>query len=378
MQTTNNPVNPVNAAQRDALQVQAERPHQPTAVTPTTTAGKVDSPRTAVATALHAISPFANAIRVPRMKGKLSNSITKAVMTYPRLHALIQQGFGQGRGDGYKPWIRVTKRNSSPHSNLYVLRIATQLRGLHLLAGTEFRAAHLAAWLGSLEIREQFPLWPHSAPHPLAGLHPERDEKLPSTRGLLAIADEAGIAHGEYVGTDIPYVATTDLVLRIGQPPVDRLVFWSIKPLEMMIQGPRSRRVLERLEMERRYALSVGAAHRVINGTEMNKHLIENLDWLMPLRSEFSGLLHPETLQAFTAEYAVPAKTGEKLKVCIEHATRALKLNDKQGFSLFRGATWLGLTDIDLTRPIIMSRQPTKGGSEHLRSMQQALLGATK
>lgn len=324
------------------------------------------------------ISPFANEMRIPRMKGKLSNSVTKSVMTLPRLQALIRQGFGQGRNDDYKPWIRVSKRNSSPHSNLYVSQTATQKRGLHLLAGTEYRAAQLAAWLGSIETREQFPLWPHSAPHPLAGLHPERDRTLAHTRGLLAIAADAGIKHGNFVGTDIPYVATTDLVIRLGMPPNDRLVFWSVKPLAKMVRGPASDRVLERLELERRYAISVDATHRVINGTEMNEDLVANLDWLSPLYSEFSGQLSPENLQAFAEAFSEPAKQRKPLKRCIANATSALKLSEKAGFALFRGATWSGLTDIDMAKPILMTRPPTQGGSARKEAMRQELLGDTK
>ena len=337
-----------------------------------------NNPARPAATDLYPITPFANGMRVPRMRGKLSNSVTKSVMSYSRLYALIRQGFGQGRNDDYKPWIRVTKGNSSPDSNLHVSQVATQKRGLHLLAGTEFNSAHLAAWLGSLETREQFPLWPHSAPHPLAGLHPERDKTLENTRGLLAIAAEAGIDHGTYVGTDIPYVATTDLLLRIGEPPHDRLVFWSVKPLEKMLKGRASLRVLERLELERRYAISVGAIHRVINGTEMNESLIENLDWMMPLYSEFAGLLSPKNLQNFAAAFAEPAKQREPLQNCIAHARSDLKLSEKAGFDLFRGTTWLGMTDIDLSKPVLMTRPPTQGGAAQKELLREQLLGEAK
>lgn len=360
------------------LETNPAPPLTPATVRQLERAANDNSPARPAATDLYPITPFANGMRVPRMKGKLSNSVTKSVMSYARLYALIRQGFGQGRNDAYKPWIRVTKGNSSPHSNLHVSHVATQKRSLHLLAGTEFRYAELAAWLGSLETREQFPLWPHSAPHPLAGLHPERDRTLANTRGLLAIADDAGIDHGNFVGTDIPYVATTDLVLRIGEPPHDRLVFWSVKPLEKMLQGSASQRVLERLELERRYANSVCATHRVINGTEMNESLIENLDWLMPLHSEFADLLTPENLQTFAAAFAVPAKQRKPLQDCIAHARCELKMSEKAGFALFRGTAWSGLTDIDLSKPILMTRPPTQGGAAQKESMRQKLLGETK
>lgn len=334
---------------------------------------------TAAATpVLPPISPFANALRIPRMSGKLSNSTTKSVMTHARLYALIHQGFGQGRNDSYKPWIRVTRRNSSPKSNLHVCQSARQKRAMHLLAGTEFHAGHLAAWLGSLETREQLPLWPHSAPHPLGGLHVERDRTLENTRGMLDIANEAGIDHGNFFGTRIPYVATTDLVLRIGTPPDDRLVFWSVKPLRLILRGPRSARIRERLELERRYALSVGSVHRVICGPEMTSSLCANLDWLMPLYSEFSQSLHPERLQAFAAAFSHPALQRAPLEDCIAHARGVLGLEKENADALFRCATWVGLTDIDLTKPILMTRPPTQGGCAVKASMAHVLLGGAK
>ena len=47
-----------------------------------------------------------------RRGAPLTNSIGRASMTRSRLQSLILQGFGQGRGDDYIPWIRVTHQYS--------------------------------------------------------------------------------------------------------------------------------------------------------------------------------------------------------------------------------------------------------------------------
>lgn len=155
-------------------------------------------------------------------KGRpLTNSIGRKAMTIGRLQGLILQGFGQGRGEGYTPWIRVTRGNAPRKSNHVVAVTHVQARPLHLLSRLEYRAVRLAMWLGAVEVREQFPLWPWTGgPHPMAGLDDERDRALPTTLGLLALAKKAGIRHGHFVGApNLPYVATTDLVIRVGATP---------------------------------------------------------------------------------------------------------------------------------------------------------------
>jgi hypothetical protein len=41
----------------------------------------------------------------------------------------------------------------------------------------------------------------------------------------------------------------------------------------------------------------------------------------------------------------------------------------------FRAAAWLGLIDIDLTEPVLMSRPMTTGGAAKKRALQVQLLG---
>lgn len=40
------------------------------------------------------------------------------LMTQKKLTALIRAGYGQGHFQRYKPWLRVTKRDYSPNSNI--------------------------------------------------------------------------------------------------------------------------------------------------------------------------------------------------------------------------------------------------------------------
>lgn len=127
------------------------------------------------------------------------------VMTAEKLSNLIRLGLGSGRDDYYKSWIRIRRRVSSPISNLYSLANPLHTRPLQLLSGLEFQAANTALWLSCGEIREQHPLWPWEHRHPKSGRNGQLDSRLGKVTGLLEIAKDAGIDHGVYPGTHIPF-----------------------------------------------------------------------------------------------------------------------------------------------------------------------------
>lgn len=297
------------------------------------------------------------------------------VMTLTKLASLIKLGLGKGRDADYAPWIRVRRRLTSKVSNLFVVpSVLYEARGLHLLSGLEHRAALVAQWLGATEIREQFPMWPDPHQHPLSGISADRDQALEALPGLLDIAREAGIRHGFYPKTTIPFVATSDLVLRIGQPPDDRLVFWACKPLAIMLDAER-RRTLERLELERRYAVAAGATSVVIDDSLFKRNVLaKNLDWLMPPHSElrlhnastclidFAGRLD-ELIKALPIRDAVQV-AGRKVGCDVELSKR-----------LFRLAAWSGLIDINLREPILVTRFATLGGRKVRSELTRELLG---
>lgn len=291
-----------------------------------------------------------------------------------RLTELINDGYGQGRNDGYCPWIRIRRRLISPVSNLVVL--STPLydwRSLHLLSGDEDRAANLALWLGATEVREQFPAWPDPHEHPISGLCRDRDRNLSTAPGMRDIARDCGIVHGVYPSTKIPFVATVDLALRVGEPPHDRLVLWSCKPLELML-AKGSERQLERLELERRYARAIGALNIVINGSEAPRRFFARLDWFRPLHDEMLVFARSAALEDFVAHF---------LHICgsmpLNRAVRAVgqryHLSPDLSHRLFRMASWLGHIDLDFMKPISMSRPINRDGGVTRKRLRMELLG---
>ncbi len=106
----------------------------------------------------------------------------------------LKEGRGNGRGMDYKPWLRV---QDVPSQGL-----ASRVPGIttgrehHLLSNLEYDCFLVLDWEESIvDIREQYPLLP-----------------LEET---LALAEEIGIRHPTYPGSDDPVVCTTDFLITI-------------------------------------------------------------------------------------------------------------------------------------------------------------------
>jgi hypothetical protein len=135
-------------------------------------------------------------------------------------------------------------------------------RTAHYFSRGEYHTALLLLWLGVDDLREQFPLWPAPHPHPLYGSPLQSNAPLTWAKGLLSIAEEAGIAHGVEVGTRVPYIASLDLLATVTLPTRIALAAFSSKPIPNAGSAV-SWRTRERLEVERRYAEDVGSSYFV-------------------------------------------------------------------------------------------------------------------
>lgn len=322
------------------------------------------------------IASFATFMTGARRGGPLANSVGRKCMTRERLHSLILQGFGQGRNEDYIPWIRVTRGNAPRKSNHQVAVTCIHRRALHLMSGLEYHAVRLATWLGASEIREQYPIFPWAdGPHPLAGLDAQRDRALPSTPGLLDIAAKARIKHGNYVGNpELPYVATTDLLIRIGVPPNERLVFWACKPAAVLADPKKGPRAQERIELERLFAKAIGGRLEVYDGSHETGSLYANLDWLEPRKSELDNQEMSFKREQFAVAFNLTSKSNSA-ECRIAEAAEEKKMEITDGQRHFRAAAWVGQIDVDLRAPIIMSKPLKADGGAHKRQLQVQLLG---
>jgi len=113
----------------------------------------------------------------------------------------IKAGFGQGEGVSYKPWVRVQDIPSTGRSRKVPGIKSGRLH--HTLSDLEYHYLLLLEFSDEVvDIREQFPLFPKAR---------SRD-----------IAAEMGIRYPMYVGTQLPYVMTSDFLVTVQDSPGDK------------------------------------------------------------------------------------------------------------------------------------------------------------
>lgn len=275
------------------------------------------------------------------------------IMNMKTFATCVEAGYGLGRLDGYRPWLRIKRHYSSRKSKQVFCNLTLRRTNHHLLSGLEYKIALLCAWLNPFELRECLPLWPFPHVHPQCGLYSDLDRKLPPSPGLTEIAKSTGIDHGYFFGTKIPYVATTDLVFCPSDPQDKNtsLRFISCKPINEIIEKPRVR---ERLELERRYAELNGGVHIVEHGGNLPEKLIDNLDWILPLRQEVLSL-RPSSRHRDYCETLMELSTSAPLGAAIAQARSIHKLSVALAQSYFRVGVWTHRIDINLNLPVVMS-----------------------
>lgn len=120
--------------------------------------------------------------------------MTRQFRTEADIARFVKQGFGQGEGSSYKPWIRVQDVPSIGRSQK-VLGTKTQ-RVYHFLSRLEYHYFLLLEFSSQVvDIREQFPLF--------------------ATARSRDIAADMGIQYPVFYGTQLPFVFTSDFVITL-------------------------------------------------------------------------------------------------------------------------------------------------------------------
>ncbi len=177
--------------------------------------------------------------------------------TEDQFNRWIKEGRGSGRLADYTPWITVRDVPSEGRSHR-VFGHKCQ-RTHHMLSDIELAVFLLMEWhLDVVEIREQFPL--------------ERE-------ATLRIAKDAGIAHPAVSGV-MQYMSSDFLVdtKDINQPKFAL----QVKPSSML----QDKRVIEKLELERRYWLEKGIPWYVVTEKEIPVNVIQNISWIYPMQRD--------------------------------------------------------------------------------------------
>ena len=284
----------------------------------------------------------------------------------------IDQGLGQGHWDQYRPWLWIRRKNASSVSNQLVAPLPGYTRAAHFFAKVERLIALLCLWLGRgrVDVREQYPLWPMPHAHPLADL--AATESLPSISGLLDIANDAGIPHGRYVGTsNVPYVATMDLMCTVYTDTDASLHSVSVKPHQLVRSAEPTDRILERHELERRYMENVGGSWVIVDQSITNRAFRANL---LLAADAAMHLPLPDTKQIedFFGVVARCADAGvtESLRL----ASHLAKYPKHQARRLFFAGLWHHRIDVNLSHNL-MGDQPIRLGREQKIQLCTELFG---
>lgn len=180
-----------------------------------------------------------------------------------------EEARGRGVGADYKPWFTIRDVPSRGRSHRILGAVTGRVH--HLLSDLERGAFLIYDYLsGVTDIREQFPL---------------------DRESTLAIAEQAGIRHPQDVRTQTPLVQTTDLVIDIVRKGRSETLVRTVKPSSELQKA----RVIEKLEIERRYWTDRGVDWGIVTERELPATLIRNLEllqgcmWLDQLQQPFAG-----------------------------------------------------------------------------------------
>jgi hypothetical protein len=295
-----------------------------------------------------------------------------AVMTYEKLYKRIEQGMGIGHGSNYTPWLTIRRKNTSPSSGQVVSWMPPLKRDAHYFSVGEFHTALVLLWIGVQDLREQYPIWPVSHPHPLVGAADSETNSYPWAPGLATIADEANIRHGTEVGSDVLYVASIDLLATVPFEDGPRLATFSSKPFNSPEADVRWR-TAERLELERRYSAAVNARYFISSSALVPPSVAANLEWWF----DFSTLDLCPHLLPHVDEFAKILNESSDLGLneVVPLAAQVCNIALQEGWLLFRHCAWHQFIDINPSITIRTSHPPPSGGRQLRQKWKDFLFG---
>lgn len=238
----------------------------------------------------------------------------------------IKNGFGQGKGKEYKPWLRVQDVSSKGLSSK-IFGIKTQ-REHHFLSQLETQCFLLAEFAESvIDIREQFPLLPLILSNKIAKALNIPHPKVPSTKELN--------------------VMTTDLLLTIKTPEGVRYEAICVKP-ESELENDR---VAEKIDLERAWWQLLEVSFRVFCGNKSTEIQAQNISWFTdPVRHNiyFNESLELSVLESLSCG-------NHKLNSLVKSVSEISQLNEVDSLNLLKVLISKKRVSVNLNTPILES-----------------------
>jgi hypothetical protein len=295
------------------------------------------------------------------------------LMTREKLEAFIAAGHGQGHFTNYKPWLLVTKKVNSPRSRMSIIPCPDQNRLMHFRSRAEKHLCLLLRWLGAVDVREQFPMWPWRHQHPGVGLPGWPDVKM---AGLLDIAHEAGIEHGRFAGTSIPYIATLDVLAtwRLGDSRYS-LSAYECKPAAVLNTGSTFDRTKQRLYLGHCYCNQAVIPRHLVHAERFPRSLFDSLDALNPKKSISEiTLLRRTTMYLKLVEACETRAYQEPAAGTVLAFAKANAIPPHEAISTLHIAVWNQDLDHNLELPLELFH-PLRPGGRAIREKYMRLWG---
>lgn len=220
------------------------------------------------------------------------------------LDSRLREGYGQGHGQTYKPWLVI----QDVPSRGQVSRIKGWKTGRvhHFFSLLERHFFYILEWSPFVtDIREQFPLLPLS--------------------DTLKIAHECQLAHPADPRSKEPIVMTTDFLITLVSGQQTLTQARAIKPATQL----SSQRVLEKLEIERCYWQSKGTDWGLVTEREIPQILVHNLEFL---HGYFDLSLRLPDLLPSEINTAIQVLSGAMLQNCGSLRQTAHQCDRQLGF----------------------------------------------
>lgn len=249
----------------------------------------------------------------------------------------ISNGYGQGAGASYLPWLRVQDVPSHGHSRKVQGVKVDRLH--HLFSNLEHGYFLVCEFSEDIvDIREQYPLLPRE--------------------NTQAIASSLGLIHPRYRGTSVSTVMTTDFVLTTKRIDGSYKSYARTIKYKKDLEGEGARRTLEKLEIEKFFWEAQGIDWTIVTEEEFSMPLVHNLGILRKFSHISRSLMQPdleeEFLQVLGSLRNFPITTAQALK----KISSQLYISYQDSRALYHHLIWNKRISLDLAAAQLQMGMP--------------------
>lgn len=289
---------------------------------------------------------------------------------YRKLEQRIRDGAGQGHLDDYVRMWEITRANISRFGSQLTGPLPGYRRGSHFRARSHFEMALLALWIGALDVRENYPLWLFSHPHPLSGWPDDRVERRPCS-GLLELVDGELSARNlirQALRGSIPDVT---LMVTFGNPAHPRCML--LECLGANAADGKERPFPDYSELyssanDMRYFASVPE--------HVGHTLMANLVACSYAVNAVRRTMSPSLLAAIEDSLRLGLEHNTFLGA-VEATSVRLKIDERSLWTVVHYMKWRQTIDVDMRYPVYHSERPIPGGQALRSALQRIIFGET-